>query len=179
MIDSIFNIRNFICNWNTFTARYNNEVVNVQSLTYIGEMILQQKKKVYFFLLCIGLYGCSSIMDFTHGEKLEPRVRAFSNAIRWSNFEEAQKFVSMRDNQIQNQNMDFLKHIKVTKYSFIKNTTRHNADDETSDIISIYNIDYYHDGNYQIQHLRYEQLWWYDDTMETWFINSGLPPFKY
>ena len=148
-------------------------------------MILQKQKRwCLFFILYISLTACSSIMDFGRSDKFKPRVTAFSDAMRWSQFENAQGYVLKRNNQPPSHNLDQLSKIKITKYQFIREEPQENIDPRTTgifsihDMFSIYDIDYYLDGDYRLKHLRYEQLWWYDSTEETWFLDSDLPQFK-
>ncbi len=142
-------------------------------------MILQRLKNgCFLFLLCIALVGCYSIVDFNRGNKFEARVRNFSQAIRWSEFEIAMGYIRMRKNHPQELDLDFLNRIKVTKYQTTNKSPEENFDEQTSDIILVYEIDYYVDNSYKIKHLRYEQLWWYDDSVGNWYLDSDLPKFE-
>ncbi|MCK5120961.1 MAG: hypothetical protein KAQ91_03215 [Methylococcales bacterium] len=138
---------------------------------------MQQQRCYLFFLLCIGLVGCSSTIDFRGRNKFEPRIKAFAYAIRWSQFEDAQGFIRMRNNRPQQQSLDYLKQIKVTKYQPLKEARQENTDQQTPEILSTYTIDYYHKENYKMKHQSYQQLWWYDDTVGAWFLDSDLPKF--
>lgn len=145
----------------------------------IGEMILQRLKNwCLLCLLSISFLGCAKVIDFERGNKFETRVRSFSQAIRWSKFERAHAYIRMRKNHSQNHDFDQLNNIKVTKYQTTNRTPEENYDQQTSDIILVYEVDYFDKGSYKVQHLRYEQLWWYDETDNTWFLDSDLPKFK-
>jgi hypothetical protein len=142
----------------------------------IGEIILQRQKNWFFlFLLFMGLVGCTT---YNRGAKFENRVRFYSQAIRWSEFERAQPFIRMREDHTQKQDLDFFNKIKVTKYQSTDKTPKQNFDEQSSDIILVYEIDYFIDDDYKLKHVRDEQLWWYDETEGDWFLDSGLPKFK-
>jgi len=140
---------------------------------------LKQQSLSFFLLFCLTLTGCSSTIDYQGENKFQPRIEAFAHAIRWSEFERAQVFIRMRNNQESYQNQDTLKQIKVTKYEFLSEMPQENFEQQTMDIISTYSIDYYHTDNFKIKHQQYVQHWWYDDTAGTWFLDSNLPDFKH
>ena len=116
--------------------------------------------------------------DYVRGTKFEDRVRLYSQAIRWSEFERAAGFIRMREGHAQRQDLDFFNKIKVTKYQSTNKTPKQNFDEQTSDIILVYEIDYFIDDDYKMKHLRYEQLWWYDETVGNWFLDTDLPRFE-
>lgn len=140
---------------------------------------MQQQRGYLFVLLCVCLAGCSSTIDYRGRNKFEPRIKAFAHAIRWSQFEEAQTFIRKRDNRQPLHNLDYLKQVKVTKYEPLKEARQKNTDQQTLEILSTYTIDYYHKENYKIKHQHYQQLWWYDDTVKAWFLDSDLPQFEH
>jgi len=139
---------------------------------------LQQQRCYLFFLLCVGLVGCSATMNYKGENKFKARIHAFSHAIRWSQFEEAQGFIRKRNNQAVSQNQDYFKQIKVIKYKSLSEISRKSPDQQGTDIVSTYTIDFYHKGTYKTQHQQYQQLWWYDDAADSWFLDSDLPNFR-
>ena len=138
---------------------------------------MQHQKYCLFVLFFISLSGCSSI-GFREKNKFEARIQAFAHSLRWSQFEEAQSFIRLRNKQSPDQNIEYLKQIKITKYEPLSEIARNVPNQESSEITSTYTIDYYHMDNYIIKHHKYEQAWWYDDTVGTWFLDSELPKFK-
>ncbi|NOR69560.1 MAG: hypothetical protein GQ532_07670 [Methylomarinum sp.] len=139
---------------------------------------MQQQRCYLFFLLCIGLVGCSSTIDYRGRNKFEPRIKAFAHTIRWSQFDDAQGFIRKRNNQIPNQDLDYLEQIKVTKYEPLAEQSQIVSDEQTLEKTTTYKIDFYHKANYKIKSQQYEQLWWYDDTVGAWFLDSDLPTFR-
>ena len=55
-------------------------------------------------------------MGYKGENKFESRLDAFSHAMRWSQFEDAEAFVRMRDEQIPSHNIDDLNQVRITKY---------------------------------------------------------------
>lgn len=139
---------------------------------------MHQQKDYLFFLLCISLAGCSSMIDFKSENTFKPRIRAFSKAIRWSQFEKAQTFIRLRNNRLSNPDQDYLKQIKVTRYEPLSELTMENKDSQVMDKMAIYTLEFYHKGNLKIERLQYKQIWWYDETIGTWFLDSELPTFN-
>ena len=143
----------------------------------------QQKRWCLFFILYISLTACSTIRNYDQTNKFKARTSAFSNAIRWGQFEQAQRYILKRNDQPPSQNLEHLAKIKIAKYKSIREEPQENIHPKTSGLLSthdmhlVYEIDYYLDSDYRVKHLRYEQLWWYDDTAETWFLDSELPQF--
>ena len=139
----------------------------------------RQKHWCLLCLFCIGLVGCSFI-DFRRGNDFGSRVRSFSQAIRWSEFEKAQGYVRKRkrEGHVQNPDFDYLKNIKVTKYQSTNKRPAESFEELTSDIILVYEIDYFIKDSYKIKQLSYEQLWWYDTEAGNWFLDSDLPKFE-
>jgi len=138
----------------------------------------QQKHCCLLCLLCIGLVGCSSLLDFKQGNDFGSRVYSFSQAIRWSNFEKAQEYVRKREGHVQNPDFDYLKNIKVTKYQSTNKRPEESFKEVTSNIILVYEIEYFIKDTYKIKQLSYEQIWWYDTEAGNWFLNSDLPKFE-
>ena len=138
----------------------------------------RQKHWCLLCLLCIGIVGCSSFIDFRQGNDFGYRVRSFSQAIRWSEFEKAQGYVRKREGHVQNPDFDYLKNIKVTKYQSTNKRPAESFEELTSDIILVYEIDYFIKDTFKIKQLSYEQLWWYDTEAGNWFLDSGLPKFE-
>ena len=145
----------------------------------IGELILQRQKNwCLLCLLCIGLVGCSWFTEMNRNHKFETRERLFSQAIRWSEFERAQEFIRTRNNRPQNPDFAYLNQIKVTKYQNTNIAPQENFDEQNLDIILVYEIDYFVKDSYKMKHQRYKQLWWYDESVENWFLDTDLPKFR-
>ena len=144
-----------------------------------GEIVLQRQKNwCLLCLLCIGLVGCSSFIDFRRSNDFGYRIGSYSQAIRWSEFEKAQGYVRMREGEVQIPDFDYLKNIKVTNYQSTNKRPAESFEELTSDIILVYEIDYFIKDSYKIKQLSYEQLWWYDIEAGNWFLDSGLPKFE-
>ena len=140
---------------------------------------MQKQNRWYlFFILYISLTACSSIRNYDQTNKFKGRTSAFSNAIRWGQFEKAQGYILKRNDQPPSHNLEHLAKIKVGKYQLIREEPQENIHPKTSgllsthDIFLVYEIEYYFDSDYKLKHQRYEQLWWYDSTAETWFLCS-------
>ena len=124
------------------------------------------------------LQGCGSVRDFRRSQIYDSRIFAFEQAIRWGEFEKAQAFVNMRKGKPKKLDLDYLSNIKVAKFKKIKEKQLLQDENEiVSEMHSVYEIEYYVVSVNVVKAFRYEQIWWYNPELDTWFGDNELPGF--
>ena len=143
-------------------------------------MILKQLKiwLILQLMFTFMLQGCLGVTEFRRGNIYDSRVFAFLQDIRWGEYEKAQSFINMREGKPRKLNLEYLKNIRVTKLDKIKEMhTQKDEEEVISEMKSVYEIEYYVVSVNVVKTLRYEQLWWYDAELDTWFLDNDLPDF--
>ena len=118
--------------------------------------------------------ACGSLTEFRRLEKLDETIRAYEQAIRWSEFDYAMIFLKPSEREKNPPDESFYKRIKVTHYK-IKKTAL--SEDETR-LVQIAEISYYKIDNMTVKSLSDHQLWEWDAQDKRWYLNSGLPDFQ-
>jgi len=129
-------------------------------------------------LLTVILSACASVTEFRRGNIYEARVYQFSHDLRWGDYEKAYAYIKMRDRPPKPLDLDYLKQIRVTRYELIKEMPLASDEKGATEIQSLYEVDFYHRSNNIVKNFRYQQVWWYDKTLDNWFLDTDLPDFK-
>jgi hypothetical protein len=106
--------------------------------------------------------------------KFSEASRAYGAAILWSHFEAANLYCKSGGDAGKPPDFEKLKTIKVAMYD-VKQVDL--AEDKRH-VSQVVEIKYYQLDNVVIKTIRDEQLWEYDPKEKSWYLSSGLPPFK-
>ncbi len=119
--------------------------------------------------------GCATMEKRDRMTKLEDSLNAYGNALRWGRFEEASQYRVDRDKKPYPPRLDLedWERLKVVSYEILRQA----VDDTASETVVGAVIRYYRDDVGRVETLRDEQLWWYDDEQERWFLDGDLPRF--
>lgn len=122
------------------------------------------------------LVGCAQIQNFTKLDHFETTSRAYSHAIRWSEFEDAAIFLksSEGDSDSESPDPEFMKMIRVTDYIIRKTAV---SEDQTR-VVQIVDVTYYRNDSMIVKTIREKELWEWDAETQKWELTSGLPKFK-
>ena len=133
-----------------------------------------QKFLICFFVLL--LFGCAKFQDFTKLDSFETTSRAYSHAIRWSEFEDAAVFLktSEDDSDSRSRGYEYKKMIRVTDYIIRKTAV---SDDQTK-VFQIVDVTYYRNDSMIVKTIRENELWEWNVESQKWELSSGLPKFK-
>ena len=123
-------------------------------------------------LATVLLVACNSTPSKS-AESLRANAKAYGKLIRWKAYEDAAKYIKLRDEGEVIINSELLNEIRVTKYELSSMVLNENNDEA----VVIAEISYYHERVNSVHNIRDEQIWWKDEESGGWFIDGQLPPF--
>lgn len=98
--------------------------------------------------------------------------------IRWGEFEKAQNYSRLRLDTEAKFDREFYQNIRVTRYELVDQIAVGDDPEDPREIRLIIDLDFNQANEVTVHTLRYEQLWWYDENTERWFLDGQLPDFK-
>jgi len=131
-------------------------------------------KKITICLTVLLLLACAKINDFTKMDAFDATSRAYSHAIRWSEFDEAAIFIKPSDDKSLSPAPEVLKMIRVTDYTIRKTAV---AEDQTK-VFQFVEVTYYRNDRMVVKTIREKELWEWNAEAQKWELSSGLPNFE-
>lgn len=128
------------------------------------------RSRLVICLLTLLLVGCTTII---RGERFDRTLRAYSNAVRWSDFQTALYFVEARQIQENPPDMEELRRVRVISYN-VKNLEHLKTNEQVRQTV---HISYYKTDDMRQRNLVNLQIWEYDEEKKSWYLVSGLPDF--
>jgi len=128
-------------------------------------------------IICLSvllLVGCTQINDFTKLDNFNATSLAYSHAIRWSEFDEAEIYIKPSKDKSNSPSPEVMKLIRVTDYVIRKTAI---AEDQTQ-VVQIVEVTYYRNDRMVVKSIREKELWEWDAEAQKWELTSGLPDFK-
>ena len=125
------------------------------------------KRIMWMLLFFVVAAACATDKKLT---KMDNILRAYKESIRWNAFVHAQALQKEITGPID----EALDEIKVTSYEVIKQEIR----DDFTRLDQTVEIRFYHQQQAKEIKLIDEQTWLYDDELETWQLDGGLPDFN-
>jgi len=125
---------------------------------------------VFLFGL-VSLGGCASIANEQKTRALESALATYGDAMRWSYFDTAYGFVhpEKRDGEPGD-----LANVRVTGYDVVQPPV---MKDEVS-AEQMARIEYVLKDVQRVRTLSDRQLWRYDESAKSWWLDSGVPRFQ-
>ena len=129
----------------------------------------------YVLSLCVLLLvGCTTFQGLSRLSSLESTSKAYGKAIRWGEYQVANRFIKTQETDRQSPNLKKLEKIKVTSYEPMEiNTSEDKLQAHQTVEIKYYNTDYLIEKT-----LIDKQLWEYDAKQKAWYLQGALPDFK-
>ena len=106
-------------------------------------------------------------------DSLKLNAKAYGKLIRWKAYEDASKYIRLRDGGTATIDLELLNEIRVTKYELSSMILNDNSDEA----VVIAEISYYHERVNSVHDIRDRQIWWKDKDTGTWYLDGQLPPF--
>ncbi len=124
------------------------------------------------------LTGCWNMGASKRSNQFDDTVNAYRILIRWGEFEKARNYIRLRQGEMHEFDPEYYQNIRVSRYEVIDRIAVGDDPDDPREILVIIALDFNHADEVLLHTLRYEQLWWYDDEMARWFLDSNLPDFN-
>lgn len=125
-------------------------------------------------LIVLMMIGCSTISENLRFGQFEKTSKAYENTLREALYETASQFMSPGADK---EGTDFsrYKNIKVFEYA-VKDV---GLSEDKLEIHQTVEIQYFMLDRYILKTIQDKQLWKYDEKYEDWFLQTGLPDFKF
>lgn len=127
---------------------------------------------ILLILASVLLSACATIDKRNREQAFDDDTAAYARAIRWSEFETAEKMRRLEGRQATVTLPD--KQIRITRYETLGALT---GADENEISITV-RISYYHDEVMKEKSLTDQQTWKYDADEKRWYITTALPEFR-
>lgn len=117
--------------------------------------------------------GCATYKEDRRQDALEAATNAYAAALRWGYYETAIGYLHPDKRKSADVAKD-LANMRVTRYDVVQPPI---PSGDTS-AVQVVQIDYLHQDIQRIKSLSDRQEWRYEPDTKTWWLYSGLPPFK-
>ncbi len=118
--------------------------------------------------------GCARIENKSRVVKLDQAVRLYADSIRWGNFETAAGLVRRRDGKTSAMAVTIPADLRVSGYA--SNVLRVNEQGDEATVVTSFS--YYFTSTSRVRDISQTDLWWFDPTIEQWFMDGSLPDFR-
>lgn len=106
-------------------------------------------------------------------DDFDTTVKSYGKMLRWGYYDEAAKLLRARDGSVVEADFDRVARYRITRYEIGSKL----VDDTGREGRVLAAIEYYDVDTGIVRELRDEQLWWFDDTDERWYLGTPLPGF--
>ena len=129
------------------------------------------RARLAIFAIIVFIIGCKTIPEYQKEDKFSDTTAVYEHAISWSDYQSASAFLPPEEAE----KIDYekLKSIKVTSY----NAKKIAISDDHLNVARIVEISYFNKNDMVVRTFSEEELWEYDETKGSWFLNSGFPDF--
>lgn len=127
-------------------------------------------------LLVVSVIGMQSACNSNltkSAESLKTNAKAYGKLIRWKAYQDATKYINLRDGGTVDINLELLNEIRVTRYE-VSSLVLNETNDEA---VVTAEISYYHERVNSVHNIRDQQLWWKDEESGSWYLDGQLPAF--
>ncbi len=127
----------------------------------------------YILFVCFGLTisACSTVDKTKRLDLLESSMNDFRKAVRWGYYDEATRYIQIKDYKKSLRNPDYLKNVRITTYEYGKKFFNEDKTKlEVTALIGFYNVD---QGT--VKSINENQIWWFDAEKSLWFLDGDIP----
>jgi hypothetical protein len=118
--------------------------------------------------------GCESIKRKDKSMRLNDALRAYTEAVRWSNFDTASLFTVPREGMPRRVDPATLAGLKVTGFAVRINYVNEAADEADVAI----DFSYYHEDRGTIRTVEQHDTWYWSESRGGWVLDGSLPDFR-
>jgi len=120
------------------------------------------------------LSSCAHMSEQKKLEHLEAQQKLFMKALRWKAYDTAASVVRYRNPARRLAPIQGLEAITVTSYELLASLPQ----EADGSVLAYVLFDYVQNNTGRVYQLKHKQVWWYDDTVKRWFLDSDMPNFK-
>lgn len=117
--------------------------------------------------------GCATVEKDKRALALQAATNGYQSAIRWGYYETA--FGYLHPDLRKGQSVpEGLKDLRLTGYDVVQPPTMQDENTATQ----VVNIEYLYEDRQVVKQIADRQTWTWDDTLNSWWLKSGLPAFQ-
>ena len=120
------------------------------------------------------LSACAHITEQKKLEHLDAKQKLFMKALRWKSYEKAASVIRFRNPARQLAPIDDLNKITVTSYDLIGSAPNTHDDSVVAQAL----FGYIQNDTGRVYQIKHTQVWWFDEELKQWFLDSDMPNFK-
>ena len=125
-------------------------------------------------VLSLDVAGCAQFERHQQNISMQDRTNSYRKAIRWSEYDIAKSFIQRQDESAYEYDADFYNAIRV-----VENEIESREIFSGEGFAKVYSkVKFYHVDYNTVTDLVDEQLWWYDEETENWYLDGGFPNYK-
>lgn len=125
------------------------------------------------FIVVVLLGSCATIADQDRYLRLQRSVERYASDIRWGRYDTAATFIARKDSKPSSIDARKLEEIRVIGYEMATGELSRDAENASITVT----FDYYDTSSGRLQTLADVQEWWYNDSVNRWFLDGNLPDF--
>lgn len=125
-------------------------------------------------LLTLFLYSCNGTVVRQQVGKLDEAIKQYNIALRWAMHDTLDSYHVTREGVRNQLDRKAIENIRITAFRI----TNKELDDEITEATVQGEISYYRNDVGTLNTLAYEQIWWYDENLKRWFMESDFPVFN-
>ncbi len=141
-------------------------------------MFLNRLKLTHLFttsIVCISLMlsACTSMDSSKRMDNISDSLNSFRKAVRWGYYDEATRYIQLKDYTQTMRDTEYLKNIRITSYEYGQ---KHFSEDKNKlDVIAL--ISFYDVNRGSVRSISEKQSWWFDEENKRWFLDGDIPDF--
>ncbi len=126
---------------------------------------------VLMICLVLTLSACASADKYKRTDQIDITLNDFRKAIRWGYYEEAARYIQIKDYSKPLRSPEYLKNIRITSYEYgEKFFSEDNTKLEVNALISFYDV-----NRGTVKKITDKQTWWFDAEKNHWFLDGDIP----
>ncbi len=127
-----------------------------------------------FLLLIAGsLTGCADLQSKDQTKKLDQAVRSYIRAVRWGDLGAAASYIRPQEGTVEPPDLSKLAGLRVTNYDYAIDSRAEGA----LEALMTVSFDYYFVDTLSVKKVYQQAIWWWDPSVENWFMDGKLPDF--
>jgi len=128
----------------------------------------------YLALVAALLSGCADLEQKEQTKKLDQAVRSYIHAVRWGDLGAAASYIRPREGKLKVPDLKEFKGLRVTHYDYAIDSK---AEGDTEALMTAA-FDYYFEDTLSVKKATQQVIWWWDPSVQNWFMDGELPDFE-
>ncbi len=107
-------------------------------------------------------------------DRLDQSITSYVTALRWELIDDAASYHVSREGDALEIDIEYVKQFDVTDINILQKVV--NPEGNEANVLT--EIEYFNEDTASVHTFKYEQLWWFNEDIKRWLIESEFPKFK-